>query len=228
MPDPSFPITDTADAKGLVTQFIQLLDELYTERVGGANLGDVFGIGDDDILALTLATDPGLYKTGNALKVKVKSGGGITLDEDGLANTGAFFASGTKMLFYQNTAPTGWTIENTLNDKLVFITKGSVAGGLAGGIAHAMGTWTQPNHTHLMSSHLHSISNDGAHTHEVDVVGGTLTSSFPAGNTDPTTDQEADHNHTGSTGTNNQATAGGATANTWRPSAYNCIIAEKD
>jgi hypothetical protein len=70
--------------------------------------------------------------------------------------------SGTKMLFYANTAPTGWTIDNTLDDKLIYVTKGSVAGGQSGGGVHSTGTWTQPNHTHTGPSHTHT---GPSHTH---------------------------------------------------------------
>ena len=40
------------------------------------------------------------------------------------------------VLFYKDTAVTGYTLENTLDDKLVFVSKGSVAGGETGGGAH--------------------------------------------------------------------------------------------
>jgi hypothetical protein len=68
----------------------------------------------------------------------------------------------TKMLFYADTAPAGWTIDNTLDDKLVYVTKGSAAGGQTGGAAHSAGTWTQPNHTHTGPSHTHT---GPSHTH---------------------------------------------------------------
>ena len=50
---------------------------------------------------------------------------GITGDEAIVATT--------KMLIYANTAPANWTIDAALDDKLVFVTKGSVAGGQTGG-----------------------------------------------------------------------------------------------
>jgi len=81
-------------------------------------------------------------------------------DEDGneiqLTSAGEFIAtipSGKHILFYEDSAPVGWTIKNTLDDKLVFVTKGSVAGGDPGGAAHTSGTWTQPNHTHGAGSY---------------------------------------------------------------------------
>uniref|UniRef100_A0A6M3KDT2 Uncharacterized protein n=1 Tax=viral metagenome TaxID=1070528 RepID=A0A6M3KDT2_9ZZZZ len=78
------------------------------------------------------------------------------------ASIGVDIPAGTKMLFYANTAPTGWTLDNTLDDKLVFVTKGSVAGGQIGGGVHSTGTWTQPNHTHTGPSHTHT---GPSHTH---------------------------------------------------------------
>jgi len=48
----------------------------------------------------------------------------------------ALIPSGTKMLFYQDTAPPGWTIQDTLDDMMVFITKGKAAGGSPGGEPH--------------------------------------------------------------------------------------------
>jgi len=51
-------------------------------------------------------------------------GGGIT---------DVLIPAGTKMLFYQDTAPLGWTLESTLDDKVVMITKGKAQGGSPGG-----------------------------------------------------------------------------------------------
>jgi len=120
--------------------------------------------------------------------------------------TNAFFTSGgvRKILLYENVAPVGWTIQNTLDDKLVFVTKGSVAGGQTGGGVHSAGTWTQPNHTHTGPSHTHTLSSPtGAATGAGGVLIDSVTTSA---------------NGTGATGES-------ATANTWRPAAYCCIIA---
>lgn len=45
----------------------------------------------------------------------------------------ALFASGDKIIAAQDVAPTGWTIIDTLDDKLVYVTKGKTAGGSPGG-----------------------------------------------------------------------------------------------
>lgn len=78
-----------------------------------------------------------------------------------------FFVTGRTLLLYENTAPTGWTIQNTLDDKLLFVTKGSVAGGQTGGTVHSSGTWTQPNHTHTTGDVTLTAAQSGlpAHTH---------------------------------------------------------------
>lgn len=59
---------------------------------------------------------------------------GITGDE--------LIIGGTKMLIYADVSPANWTIDNAMDDKLVFVTKGSTAGGQTGGGAHSTGTWT--------------------------------------------------------------------------------------
>ena len=66
------------------------------------------------------------------------------------------------MLFYQDAAPLSWTLLNTLDDKVVYVTKGSAAGGQTGGAVHSAGTWTQPGHTHTGGSHTHTWP---SHTH---------------------------------------------------------------
>jgi len=124
-----------------------------------------------------------------------------------------------KLLFYENTTPTGWTIENTLDDKVVFITKGSVAGGLAGGIAHATGTWTQPNHTHSVPTlYLNKAGAVGyAVSNTVFTADGTWNMFTSTGGGGGTCYQVNAYTDAGTSGN-------GATANTWRPASYNCII----
>ena len=147
----------------------------------------------------------------------------------------------TKMLFYMDTAPTGWTIDNTLDDKVVFVTKGSAAGGQTGGGVHSTGTWTQPNHVHAGPSHTHTTAamtlattQIPAHTHPLRIVGTGAAGDRIVGAdlTDPTTTGSTggglshEHGATGSGGTGD--TGNGATANTWRPAAYCMIICSKN
>jgi hypothetical protein len=137
----------------------------------------------------------------------------------------AGFPSGTKMLFYQDTAPTGWTIENTLDDKLVYITKGSAAGGQTGGAAHSTGTWTQPNHNHTLSAHVHSMMD---HTHTVSVVNTSTTPGGAYGIVAAQQQTTSGPSHANTDAPDKDYTSDSATANTWRPAAYNCIICSKN
>jgi hypothetical protein len=101
MPQLPFPITAT-EIQGLVKQTSDLLDEMYAERIGGAIVGDVFYIGDDDILSLYVSDSGGLTKEANELSIlnaptggltstsngeaiKLKAGGGLTTTADGLS-----------------------------------------------------------------------------------------------------------------------------------------------
>jgi len=70
------------------------------------------------------------------------------------------FPSGTKMYFYQNVAPTDWTIDAACVDALLAVKGGANAYNVNGG--NQAGTWTQPNHTHTGPSHTHT---GPSHTH---------------------------------------------------------------
>ena len=91
-------------------------------------------------------------------------------------NDARFIPAGTKMWFYQNTAPMGWVIDSTPADAILAVKGGSAAYNVNGGMA--AGTWTHPTHTHTGPlhthtgpSHAHSILTHthtfsaGAHTH---------------------------------------------------------------
>jgi len=62
-----------------------MVSELYQERIGGASVGDVFTIGDDDILSLALSSTGGLEKASNEVAVKVNSTGGLETASGGTA-----------------------------------------------------------------------------------------------------------------------------------------------
>jgi hypothetical protein len=131
------------------------------------------------------------------------------------------------MVFYQDTAPTGWTIENTLDDKLLFITKGSAAGGQTGGGAHSTGTWALSGIDG--GSHILTTAEIPAHQHSM-IVGfrwGGSNVSYPgiydSGGTGATTGYT---NTDGGSGEAHKHKM--AAADTWRPAAYCAIIASKD
>jgi len=115
------------------------------------------------------------------------------------------FPAETKMYFYQNTAPIGWSIVS-VTDKLLAVKGGSAAYNTTGG--STAGTWTQPSHVHATQGHVFSGDRWGGGR-----KGGnnTYTSNTGGGGS---------HSH-GNTG-------GSATASTWRPYAAVGIIAEKD
>lgn len=77
--------------------------------------------------------------------------------------------SGAIILFEADTAQTGYTLLTDINDEVVYITKGSAAGGETGGAVKAGSTWTQPVHAHIItpdgSTHVHTILDDGSHDH---------------------------------------------------------------
>lgn len=67
---------------------------------------------------------------------------------------------GTRMIFYQDTAPLGWSLVASYNDRLLYITKGSANGGVAGGSTG--GSWTISGLS--TTSHSHTVSLPHKHT----------------------------------------------------------------
>ncbi len=161
----------------------------------------------------------------------------VMLDDDVIPN-------GTKMWFFANVAPTGWTIVETVTDGLLALHGG--AGGTpyeTGGIAAPSGTWTQPGHTHTdpataavtlsaaqsgLPAHTHNIptdklSNDESGSGKV-TVGGSATEGSAitiAANSAAVAASAHAHASGGATGSS-------ATANTWRPVAAVGILASKN
>lgn len=83
MPEPPFAITEKEDVAGLAGQTESLIGDIYQERLGGAEIGDVFTVGDDDVLSLLLADNSGLQKTSSRLEIKQKADSGLQVDTDG-------------------------------------------------------------------------------------------------------------------------------------------------
>lgn len=151
------------------------------------------------------------------------------------------------ILFESDTAITGYTLLTSVNDQLVYITRGSAAGGETGGTSKSGSTWTQPSHTHSLGSHTHStaghtltVSEMPSHTHDaMDGTGGSQTNSITAGGGNfsgqdsqntwrssttydliRNTGGGASHSH-GNTGAASGTTGSGTTTNSWRPSGRN-------
>lgn len=133
----------------------------------------------------------------------------------------AKFPTGTRLSFIQAAAPTGWTVDATLNDKLIRID--STAGGAIGG-AWAISGLTTTVALHGLTEaengpHFHVISNKystavpvGALTVYVDAGTTALTNTASSGLGTP-------HGHAGSTTTGNGV---------WRPAYVNAIICTRN
>lgn len=153
----------------------------------------------------------------------------------------AGFPSGTKMLFYQAAAPSGWTQDTTVNDKVLRVV--SSAGGGSGG------SWTisgisVDNHTLTESeipAHTHTASTNstGSHSHTVKSDQGssngtvlTTTSDYVMSSTASGFINSAGaHSHTvtvnntgGGGGHNHGLTIGSS----WRPAYINVIACSKN
>lgn len=141
------------------------------------------------------------------------------------ARLGLEIPSGSKVWFWQATAPTGWTIDSSAADAVLAVKGGLSSYGVDGGLQ--AGTWSQLNHTHLTSDHVLTEAEIPSHSHwhNISSVGGYLTmhtggsASHSGGYTSPAGGGAA-HNH--------GATGNGAPANTWRPLAQVGIICTKN
>ena len=101
--------------------------------VSGANLT---GIPTPTLTSLGIA---------NHNQVTVTAGGAVTAtsyagDGSALTGLGGGFPSGTKMLFGQTAAPTGWTKITTDNDAALRIVSGTVGSGGSSGLSTALAT----------------------------------------------------------------------------------------
>jgi hypothetical protein len=160
---------------------------------------------------------------------------------------GELFAAGTVMWFFQDAAPSGWTVLSGAGDGLLAVKGGSNAYNVSGGTAGA-GTWTQPTHLHTtgdftltithLPSHYHALTN---HTHNL-----YCSQWYLAGGEDPywgwwhmldpygayyhTGSQPSqDTGYTGSGSAHNHGNSGSTTtSNTWRPLANVGILATKN
>ena len=151
--------------------------------------------------------------------------------------------SGEVLLFESDVAVSGYTLLTTQNDMVVYITKGSAAGGEAGGTTKGGSTWSQPTHDHGITNeadHLHTTQDHTlitaempSHRHYVHAItsGGGIATAL-AGIGAPTSSLYTDyqggglpHNHgdTGDAGGHNHSgtTDADATVSTWRPRGRN-------
>ena len=78
-----YPLTSN-DIGELRMQVQELIRQVFEEKIGGADLGDVFSL-PGDVLTLVLADTSGLTKSGNKLSIDAYSAGGMQLSSNGLA-----------------------------------------------------------------------------------------------------------------------------------------------
>jgi len=114
--------------------------------------------------------------------------------QDALGSAGV--PSGTKQIFVQSAAPTGWTKDTTHNDKAMRVVSGSVSSGGSDAFtttfgsgkttaAHTLTTDEMPAHTHSYSAGVSTTRGSG----------GTFTSSQPSGQTTGSTGGGGSHSH---------------------------------
>ena len=94
----------------------------------------------------------------------------VTGDGSGLTGVDPF-PSGTKLSFFQASAPTGWTQDTSNNDKVLRVVSGT--GGGTGG-THALTSPPSLAHTHTGASHTHSTPSH-SHSHSLSAGAHTLT-----------------------------------------------------
>jgi hypothetical protein len=146
-------------------------------------------------------------------------------DGTGWTIIGGPIETGTKMVFYQDTAPAGWTIANTLDDKLIYVTKGSGATGETGGTTCSSGSWTIKGFSADIGSHTLTTAEIPFHAHTYHPCAWLY---GDAGGSEYI-------NSGASTGNTGAAGGGGGHTHTmasqdasWRPSAYCMIICSKN
>jgi len=131
--------------------------------------------------------------------------------------------SGEKILFYKNTAVIGYSLLDTLDDKVVYVTKGSAAGGQTGGAVHSSGSWTISG----LAAGAHSITEAELPTLHLEVrasssgTGGTANAFTRGVNTGgPLVDTTSKGSGTGHAHTITHTPA-------WRPAAYNFTMQQR-
>ena len=131
------------------------------------------------------------------------------------ASSSGIIPVGSKMLFIQNTVPTGWTLDVAANDRVIRVVNVEAQGGLTAGSWTITGFQADPHALTIseMPAHMHGIDGVAISTGTVSGVNGMMQNL--GGNTD-STGGGATHQHTVSNDGN------------WRPSYINAIICIKD
>jgi hypothetical protein len=142
------------------------------------------------------------------LKVDGGGSGQDAVNHNDLASFSSI-PSGSRMLFYQASAPSGWSQITSVNDRVIRVV--STSGGGTGGswtisglsvLDHVLTVNEMPGHSHTMGSagsHSHSGSTNtaGQHQHSIDAGGGANGPGFVVDNDDGTFDASYNTNSAG-------------------------------
>jgi hypothetical protein len=174
--------------------------------------------------------------------VKFTSGspadGKVILATDGNGTCSWQFASvpeGEIFLFEKDTAVAGYTLETGHNGGIVYITKGSAAGGETAGDNKSFGTWTQPTHIHDglgSETGLHTLTLDEIPSHRHSFSGWSVfnTTGGHAGESHNGKPVQDWTNYVGGDGSHRHDLSGmtaDGTPNTWRPYGRNFTRQQK-
>jgi len=145
--------------------------------------------GDNVILRMSDGStdDDILITAGTGITIDTVTENGFTLSSSG---TSGSLPSGTRMLFYQASAPTGWTKITSHNDKALRVVSGT--GGGSGGSTAFSTVFTSRSPSGTVSSSL-SGSTDGASAN-ISIISTNV--QFTISNTTLTTSQMPSHTHT--------------------------------
>lgn len=78
-----YPLTGES-IEEVKSQLWEIIRQLYEEKIGGADLGDVFSIVGDVLTLVISPSTPGLTKAGNQLAVLLPLDGGLTVSSTGV------------------------------------------------------------------------------------------------------------------------------------------------
>lgn len=131
-------------------------------------------------------------------------------DNSGDWSNGGGIPPGEIILFESDVEVLGFSLQADVDDQLIYISSGGVAGQKPGS------TWTQPNHDHGAGAHTHTYS--GATGFEISLSDVNLATGGTGRHY---------HTYSGTTDAGAGQTDGSATANSWRPEGRNFTRQEK-
>ena len=139
---------------------VRLHDSDFTATTGNSITG-LAALSHDDVVIIeaqhTFSSSDAVPATGGTFSGNVSFGGTVTMQS---ANNQGF-AAGTKMLFQQTAAPTGWTKVTSSNDVALRVVSGTVGSGGSVAFETAFASQTVPVHTLALSeipSHGHTLT----------------------------------------------------------------------